>query len=227
MGNWNHSVQIGKGVLVFGICSIWDPPCKWFSHDAVVRIHFIVSVTISQGRACHFQYCDSAKVPASDGVSGKLHTCHSTTAAMTTKFTTSLHDFSHLFSNISLNPSLTSPFESLSPSEYILLLTPYLLHAPLRHLAHLSSPMDLFEPFGRSLRTHRANIRHAPYVARHGIVEVHKRLLDHTGCVIIVLCQTPIMKDVLSYQRLDRLKYQERFANEVIKYIEDELEDKE
>jgi hypothetical protein len=133
-------------------------------------------------------------------------------------------DISHVLSNLNLNSEPTSPFDNLAPSEYLLLLTPY-LHAPPPHHARLAVAMDPFEPFGRRLAGHHANIRHVPYVAKHGMVEVHEQLLDDAGGVIVIICQPPDMKGVSSKQRLDGLKYQERFAKEVAKYLENELGD--
>jgi hypothetical protein len=84
--------------------------------------------------------------------------------------------------------------------------------------------MDPFEPFGRDLSQHHANIRHVPYVAKHGMIQIHKQLLEGTGGVLVVICEPPTMPNVSSKQRLDGLKYQQRFARKVTEYLE-ELEE--
>jgi hypothetical protein len=140
---------------------------------------------------------------------------------MSTESVTFIDHISHLLTNLSLASPLSNPSDPIPSAEYILLLTPYLHTQPL-HLGH-DAPIDPFESFGRSLSTRHNRIRHAPYVAGYGIAELHKRLLDRTKGIIIVLCSAPTIKGVKMNQRLDGLMDQEQFATDILKYIKDEL----
>lgn len=83
--------------------------------------------------------------------------------------------------------------------------------------------MDPFEPFGRELANHHANIRHVPYVPKYGMMELHESLLEDAGAVILVVCEPPEFEGRSPKDRVDRLEEQQLFAKAVIECLDDEV----
>jgi hypothetical protein len=126
-----------------------------------------------------------------------------------------VNDFSNQLSQLSIS---RNPFRDVSSSSYLLLLTPY-LHSP--PVSLISSPgTDPFERFGRRLIRYHSNIRHVPYVAGHGMVDIHRVSIEHAGGVIVAICDSS-SSTVHGNERLDLETDQIAFAEEVSGFIEE------
>jgi len=102
-------------------------------------------------------------------------------------------------------------FSEIPSTANVLLLTPY-LHQPLSNTPPTLA-MDPFEPFGRELTEHHSRIRHVPYVPKRGMIDMHRSLMREAGGVIVVMCEV-LPGSGADGEKLDGVKYQERFAKE-------------
>jgi hypothetical protein len=111
----------------------------------------------------------------------------------------------------------SNPFRNVPLSSYLLLLTPYL------HVCSNGIPStpgtDPFEPLGRKLTHFHSNIRHVPYVAGHGLIEIHKYLIAYAGGIILVVWK-PLSSKVDDDERLDDEADQVTFTEEASVLIE-------
>ena len=122
-------------------------------------------------------------------------------------------------------------FNHIPPSQNIVFLTPYLHMPPWpssssshnhhhnhnqhhRHYNHTLLPMDPFEPLGRALSLQHPNIRHAPYVAKRGIIDTHQLLIHQASGIIVVVCDSSASEGHV-VDRLDSVSCQKLFAKEV------------
>jgi len=111
----------------------------------------------------------------------------------------------------------SNPFRNVPISSYLLLLTPYLHVCP---EGIPSSPgIDPFETLGRNLTQFHSNIRHVPYVAGQGLIDVHKHLIRCAGGIIVVVCN-PSSSEVNEDERLDDVDDQIQFAEDASDIIE-------
>lgn len=111
----------------------------------------------------------------------------------------------------------SNPFRNVPISSYLLLLTPYLHLCP---EGIPSSPgIDPFETLGRGLTQFHSNIRHVPYVAGQGLIEMHKHLIEYAGGIIVVVCE-PLSSEVNENERLDGIDDQIQFAEDASDLIE-------
>jgi hypothetical protein len=102
---------------------------------------------------------------------------------------------------------------NLHPNEELLLLTPYLHLPPAASLA--DQDLDPFEPFGRQLCRFSNKVRHMPYVAKRGVIQVHEEMIDKARGVLIVICDSSASDKFAAGDRLDLVADQEWFARKV------------
>jgi hypothetical protein len=129
---------------------------------------------------------------------------------LSNKSSSSRSELSNLLNNLSLESSSDAAEEAESGN--LLLLTPYLHYPPPNTPPSLA--MDPFEPFGRALTAYHRRIQHVPYVAKRGMIDVHRELMAEAGAAIVVICDSSASSG-LEGERLDRVKDQERFARAI------------
>jgi len=112
------------------------------------------------------------------------------------------------------NPSLAD----LDPDDGILLLTPYLHLPPTAASGPMTAEephMDPFEPFGRLLCRFHNRIRHMPYVAKRGLIDAHREMIDEARGVLVVICDSSASAAYDRGRRQDLVQDQEAFARQV------------
>jgi hypothetical protein len=124
-------------------------------------------------------------------------------------------DISTRVSELSLS---NNPFRNVPTSSYLLLLTPYLHNTPAGLPS--TSGIDPFEPFGRNLTQYHSNIRHVPYVAKYGIIDIHKQHIASAGGVIVLACPSS-SSELEDNEVLDHIDDQIAFAEDASELIEE------
>jgi len=79
--------------------------------------------------------------------------------------------------------------------------------------------MDPFEPFGKELCQFHGSVKHVPYVPKRGMTQIHQQLIQESGRVIVVICDSSASDRYQDHERLDHVDDQERFSNEVGKMV--------
>jgi hypothetical protein len=106
----------------------------------------------------------------------------------------------------------SNPFRDVPSSSYLLLLTPYLHKTPTGLPS--TSGIDPFEPFGRNLTQYHSRIRHVPYVAKHGVIDIHRQHVATAGGVIVLTCPTE-SSGLEDGEMLDHIDDQIAFAENI------------
>lgn len=96
----------------------------------------------------------------------------------------------------------------------IVLLTPVLVPAGNVEAYNKQPNMDPFEPFGRELSKHHAQIRHVPYPVSYGFTETHEAFINEADAVIVLICKPH------SRNSLGKLESQRSFAEEALQAIQ-------
>jgi hypothetical protein len=105
-----------------------------------------------------------------------------------------------------------TPFRYLATSDDILLLTPYLHLPPPGHPTGVQ--MDPFQPFGKILCNNHSNIKHMPYVAKHGMLDSHERMVLESSAVLVIVADSSASSTYLG-ERLDKVDHQVDFMLQV------------